>query len=224
MNSERTIALIGENAYARLQTAQVIIFGVGGVGGWCAEALVRSGIQHLTLIDYDLVTDSNSNRQVVALSTNIGLPKVAEMKARLLAINPEAQIETRHERYSGATLPEGKGRYLIDAIDEITPKALLLHEATNAGYTVFSSMGAGRRITTEAIHTGEFRKVSGCPLARALRHKMKDLQCWPEGKVQCVWSDGEIVAEKGTLAPVVGVFGFKLAELVLTTILDTTIH
>lgn len=219
MNNERTIALLSQERFDKLQTARVVQYGVGGVGGWCAEALVRSGIRHLTLIDYDRIEPSNLNRQIVALDANIGLPKVEEMRRRLLAINPQADIIARQEHYTGTPLPPGDGIYLIDAIDEVTPKVQLLYEATKAGYRVFSSMGAGRRISSASIHTGEFKKVSGCPLARTLRHKMKDLQRWPEGKIQCVWADGEPDAESGTIAPVVGAFGFKLAELVINDII-----
>ena len=96
---ERTIQLIGEAGLERLREARVILFGVGGVGGWCAEALVRTGVQHLTLVDFDTVSESNLNRQVVATAANIGAPKVEEMKQRLLAIMPDADITAINQKY-----------------------------------------------------------------------------------------------------------------------------
>ena len=215
MNSERTIQLIGETAYARLQSARVLLFGVGGVGGWCAEALVRSGIRHLTIVDFDQVADSNLNRQIVALNDNIGQPKVLQMQKRLLSINPEAEIIALEQRYP---FPIDWQCYdlVIDAIDEIEAKVRLFHEVTTHGLPLFSSMGAGRRTDTSHIHTGDWKKVEGCPLARAMRKKMKTLLLFPEGKVQCVWSDGPIEAERGTVAPTVGIFGLHLASLVIS--------
>jgi len=101
---ERTIQAIGETAFQRLQHARVILFGVGGVGGWCAEALVRTGLLHLTIVDFDVVNPSNINRQVVATSANIGEQKVEAMRKRLLEINPEAEITALPLRYPCATL------------------------------------------------------------------------------------------------------------------------
>ena len=96
---ERTIQLIGENAFQLLQTKRVILFGVGGVGGWCAEALIRTGLRHLTIVDFDIVSDSNINRQIVATRQNIGKSKVDEMKRRLISINPDADIECIQTKY-----------------------------------------------------------------------------------------------------------------------------
>ena len=100
---ERTIQAIGEAAFERLQATKVIIFGVGGVGGWCAETLVRTGVQHVTIVDFDVVNPSNINRQLVATAENIGQPKVEELRKRLLAINPEADIISLGIRYGYAT-------------------------------------------------------------------------------------------------------------------------
>ena len=218
---ERTIQAIGETAFQRLQHARVILFGAGGVGGWCAEALVRTGLLHLTIVDFDVVNPSNINRQLVATSANIGEPKVEAMRKRLLLINPEAQITAFTLRYNAETVEQfdfNEYDYIIDAIDSVPDKALLLQRATASSAKVFASMGAGRKTDTSAIRVSEFRKVEGCPLARALRTKMKKEGIFPQKKFQCVWSP-ELSSESGTIAPVVGVFGMTLADLIIRDIM-----
>jgi len=217
---ERSIQALGAAAFEKLQSARVILFGVGGVGGWCAEALVRTGVCHLTLVDFDEVNISNLNRQLVATAANIGRPKANEMKERLLAINPLAEITALNIRYSAETATQfdfNAFDYIIDAIDSVPDKALLIHNACAASATLFSSMGAGRKTDTTAIRVSEFRKVEGCPLARALRTKMRKEGIFPHKKFQCVWSP-ELSAASGTIAPVVGVFGMTLADLVIQDI------
>lgn len=221
---QRTVQLIGEEAFQRLQQTRVILFGVGGVGGWCAEALVRTGIGHLTLVDFDVVSESNINRQVVATAANIGLSKVEEMRARLLAINPEADIVALYCRYSKETATFfcfDDYDYVIDAIDSLDCKAQLILQATQSRTTLFSSMGAGRKQDAGRIQVTEFRNVKGCPLARALRDKMKRQKSFPAKKFLCVYSD-EISGRQGTLAHIVGTFGFRLADLVINDTIDTT--
>ena len=219
---DRTIQAIGQAAFDKLQNARVILFGAGGVGGWCAEVLIRTGLMHLTIVDFDVVNPSNINRQVVATRTNIGQPKVEELRKRLLLLNPDADISALGIRYGYATDTQfdfNQYDYIIDAIDSVADKVLLLNRATESKATVFSSMGAGRKLDTTAIRVSEFRKVEGCPLARALRTKMKHENIFPKKKFLCVWSP-ELSAEKGTIAPVVGVFGMTLADLVIKDILN----
>ena len=213
----RTIQLIGEDGFRALQNARVILFGVGGVGGWCAETLLRTGIGHLTIVDFDKVDITNLNRQVVATLDNIGQSKVLEMQNRLLTIVPEADIQAIDRQYNSETADTfDLAHYdiVIDAIDMVECKALLLYRATQAGCKVYSSMGAGRKTDPQKIRTTEFWKVQGCPLARALRTKMKKAGLMPASKIQCVYSE-EISGDQGTLAPVVGVFGMTLASLVI---------
>ena len=213
----RTIQLIGEDSFRALQNARVILFGVGGVGGWCAETLLRTGIGHLTIVDFDKVDTTNLNRQVVATHENIGQSKVLEMQKRLLTIAPEADIQTIDRQYNADTANTFElAQYdiVIDAIDMVECKALLLYNATKAGCRVYSSMGAGRKLDPQKIRIAEFWKVQGCPLARALRTKMKKTGLLPATKIQCVYSE-EINGDQGTLAPVVGVFGMTLASMVI---------
>lgn len=218
----RTQQLIGPEGLARLQSARVILFGVGGVGGWCAEALVRSGIQHLTIVDFDVVDRTNINRQVVATSANIGLPKVEEMRKRLLTINPDADIVALNQRFTAETtliFPLSTFNYIIDAIDSVKDKAELILAATQTDARFFSSMGAARKLDAGKIRVSEFRKVEGCPLARALRQRFKQMQRFPERKFTCVWSP-EIIADSGTMAHIVGSFGMRLAGEVIAACID----
>lgn len=213
----RTIQLLGEEGFRALQGARVILFGVGGVGGWCAEALLRTGIGHLTIVDFDKVDTTNLNRQVVATHDNIGQSKVFEMQKRLLSIAPQADIQAIERQYNAATADTfdlAQYDIVVDAIDMVECKALLLYRATQAGCKVYSSMGAGRKTNPQKIRTAEFWKVQGCPLARALRTKMKKANLLPAAKIQCVYSE-EISGDQGTLAPVVGVFGMTLASMVI---------
>ena len=217
----RTIQAIGETAFPRLQSARVILFGVGGVGGWCAEALVRTGVQHLTIVDFDTIAPSNLNRQVVATAANIGSTKVEQMRARLLSINPQADITALPMRYDADTadcFDFNQYNYILDAIDSLDCKMLLIHRATLSTATLFSSMGAARKYDPARIEVAEFWKVHGCPLARALRTRMKKADLLPAKKFLCAFSP-EISADSGTLAPVVGTFGFRLAAEVVKDIL-----
>ena len=213
----RTIQLLGEEGFRALQNARVILFGVGGVGGWCAEALLRTGIGHLTIVDFDKVDTTNLNRQVVATHDNIGQSKVFEVQKRLLSIAPQADIQAIERQYNADTADTfdlAQYDIVVDAIDMVECKALLLYRATQAGCKVYSSMGAGRKTDPQKIRTAEFWKVQGCPLARALRTKMKKANLLPAAKIQCVYSE-EISGDQGTLAPVVGVFGMTLASMVI---------
>lgn len=217
----RTLQLIGEDGFRRLQDTRVILFGVGGVGGWCAEALVRTGLGHLTLVDFDKVDTTNRNRQVVATSANIGMPKAEEMRKRLLLINPDADVTALCQRYdtdSASLFDLSSFDYVLDAIDSVACKAELIYQASRSTAVLFSSMGAGRKLDVSQIRTTEFWKVNGCPLARALRHRFKSTGRFPEKKFTCVFSP-EISGTAGTLAPIVGTFGFHLAGLVLNDIL-----
>lgn len=225
----RTELLLGENAVETLRRTRVIIFGLGGVGSWCAEALARSGIGHLTLVDADRVAPSNLNRQLMTTTANIGLPKPDALAARLQEVAPNVSLELRFERYT----PEGAGLFpldsfdfAIDAIDSVRDKAaLILNALATPNLTLFSSMGAARKIDPFRVRQTEFGKVAGDGLARALRHHFKKLGVFPSRKFTCVWSDeppldnlGEQLPEEnanGSLAHITGTFGLALAGLVI---------
>ena len=232
---QRTELLLGEETVQRIAEARVIIFGVGGVGSWCAETLVRSGIHHLTLVDSDEVVASNINRQLMATTATIGQPKVEVLRERLQTINPDTEIQAICGRYNAETAESFHLEdydYVIDAIDSLKDKALLINTVTRTAHTqLFSSMGAARKFDPMKIKVTEFWKVEGDPLARTLRHKFKQMGEYPERKFLCVYSD-EIRSQKseirsqrsevsnqptpnGTMAHITAIFGNILASLVL---------
>ena len=195
----RTELLLGEDSMQRMAEVRVIIFGVGGVGSWCAESLVRSGVTHITLVDSDRVCVTNINRQLMATSRTIGKVKVEALKERLLEINPHAQIETEQEIYSAETAESfhlEEYDYVIDAIDSLQNKADLILHATSLKVKFFSSMGAALKMDPTRIKVAEFWKVTGCPLGAALRNKFKRSKRFPKRKFLCVYSD-ELLRNKG---------------------------
>lgn len=195
----RAQLLLGSDAMERLNSIKVIIFGVGGVGSWCAESLVRSGISHLTVVDSDRVCITNINRQLMATVKTVGQVKVEALKERLLTINPMAEIDARQQIFSEETAISfclDSYDYIIDAIDSLKDKRLLIEMACNTKAVFFSSMGAALKMDPTRIKVAEFWKVEGCPLARALRQRFKRLKRKPARKFLCVYSD-ELLENKG---------------------------
>ena len=223
----RTELLLGEELMERLSSKRVIIFGVGGVGSWCAESLVRSGIRHLTIVDSDRVCITNINRQLMATSKTVGQVKVDALKERLLSINPSAEITALQQIFTAETADSfdiGSYDYIIDAIDSLKDKSLLILKATQTDAKFFSSMGAALKLDPTRIKITEFWKVQGDPLARALRKRFKHDGQYPKRKFQCVCSDELLVNKKpidpddkgnGTIAHITAIFGFMLASLVI---------
>lgn len=196
----RATLLLGEKAIDDLSKARVIIFGVGGVGSWCAESLVRSGVSHLTIVDSDNVCISNINRQRMATFQTIGKRKVDALKDMLLTISPDADITAICETFSEDTCGDfllDEYDYVIDAIDSIKDKMLLINMATRSKATLYSSMGAALKLDPARIRTAEFWKVTGCPLARSLRERFKKSEMKPARKFRCVYSD-ELLKNKGS--------------------------
>lgn len=238
---KRSSLLLGDDVMASLSCASVILFGVGGVGSWCAEGLVRTGIGKLTLVDSDSVNATNVNRQLEATCSTLGRPKVEAMKERLLDINPDAQITILRERYTRETAPSFKLEdydYVIDAIDSLSDKiALILHASSLPGTKLFSSMGAALKVDPAKVEVAEFWDVRGCPLAALIRKKMRREGTFPKRKVLCVY-DGEVLPNlgsddsapeegravtNGSVAPVTAIFGMTLAGLVIKDLYSNTI-
>ncbi len=223
MMFSRTEMLVGQEAMERLRRTRVIIFGVGGVGSWCAEALVRSGIGYLTLVDPDCVDVTNINRQLPATTATVGRPKVEVLRERFLEINPEADITARQERFTADTAADFHLEdfdYVIDAIDSIDDKVNLILSTTHYPLpTLLSSMGAARKTDPLQVRVTEFWKVDGCPLAAKIRKRMRKEQRFPERKFKCVWSPerNDEAQPKGTMMPVTATFGLTLASLVISS-------
>ena len=209
----RARPLIGERALARLASARIAIFGVGGVGSWCVEALIRSGATRLLLVDDDIVACSNLNRQCEATEETLGAPKVEAMKARLLSINPNAEIEALQMRFTpDSQLPEAD--FIIDAIDSVDAKAALILAATEKGVPIVSSMGAALRLDPTTVEVRRFDKVEGDGLARALRQRFKRLGRYPAKRFNAVCSTEAPAALeiRASLMQVTAVFGMALAS------------
>lgn len=168
--------LLGEEAIDRLQHARVAVFGVGGVGGYAAEALVRSGVGAIDLIDNDTVSVSNLNRQIIALHSTLGMPKVEVMRARLLDINPQVRV-TAHPLFyvpeNADTLDLTAYDYVIDAVDTVAAKIELAVRSEKAGVPCISAMGAGNKLDPTKIEITDIYKTTACPLARVMRRELK---------------------------------------------------
>lgn len=240
---KRTELLLGEKLMNKISSAKIILFGVGGVGSWCAESLVRSGVKYLTIVDSDKVCETNINRQLMATTKTVGQRKVDVLKARLIEINPKTEIKTIAGIYSEETSDSFKldtYDYIIDAIDSLKHKVHLIQTATRTKAKLYSSMGAALKMDPTRIKVAEFWKVKGCPLAAALRRKMKQGER-PSKKFMCVYSD-EVLENKGlkyendeskssellkqdnpsvkaqtngTLVHITAIFGFTLAGLII---------
>jgi tRNA A37 threonylcarbamoyladenosine dehydratase len=223
----RAELLLGDEAMSRIAEKRVIIFGVGGVGSWCAESLVRSGIRKLTIVDSDCVSVTNINRQLMATTKTVGQVKVDALKERLLTINPSAEITALQQVFNADSASQfglEEYDYIIDAIDSLKDKALLILLACQTKAKLFSSMGAALKLDPTRIKTAEFWKVTGDPLARALRNRFKRDKQFPKRKFQCVFSD-ELLENKmpidpddkgnGSIVHITAIFGMMLAGLVI---------
>ena len=189
----RTTLLVGDAAMDRIAAARVIVFGIGGVGSWCAESLVRSGIRQITIVDSDRVCITNVNRQTMATTRTIGRVKVEALKERLLDINPAADINAVQEIFSAETADSfhlEEYDIVVDAIDSLKDKIELIVRATadKQGPKFYSSMGAALKMDPTQVRVSEFWKVDGCPLAAVLRRRMRKQKRFPGHKFQCVWS------------------------------------
>ena len=241
---QRTELLLGKDNIIKLEGKKVILFGVGGVGGWCAESLIRSGIENLTLVDFDCVSASNINRQIMALQSTVGQVKVDILRERLLQINPDAKITAIHKLYNEQTKHEFNFNtydYVVDCIDSLKDKILLIIEATKSNAKLFSSMGSALKIDPTRIRVAEFWKVNGCPFGAIIRKRMRQQKLSPSKKFLCVYSSevfenrGNTPMEEllhqseeapkkaqinGTLMHITGIFGLTLAGLVIKDIIE----
>lgn len=170
--------LVGDSALDRLASSRVAVFGVGGVGGYVCEALARSGVGSFLLVDNDVVSLSNINRQIIATEKTLGLYKVDVMADRMRDINPAVQVEVRKEFFS----EENKGEfdlalcdYVVDAIDSVSSKVALILHAQSSGTRIISSMGAGNKLQANRFRVADIYQTSVCPLARVMRQRLKKL-------------------------------------------------
>ena len=172
----RTGLLLGESGLHKLETSRIILFGVGGVGGYVAEALARSGVGHIALVDKDVVSESNINRQIIATTKNIGRAKTEVMQERIAQINPDAVVEVYNCFYLPDTAEQfdfTKYDYVVDAVDNVTAKIELVLRAKEAGTPIIASMGAGNKLEPARFEVADIYQTSVCPLAKVMRRELK---------------------------------------------------
>lgn len=172
----RTAMLLGEAGVEKLRRAHVVLFGLGGVGGYVAEALARAGVGALTLVDDDRVAESNLNRQIIALTTTVGMPKTQAAAQRVLAINPACKVVEKALFYTPETadqVPLEGADYVVDAVDTVTAKLEIIARARAAGVPVISCMGTGNKLHPELLRLSVLEKTEGCPLARVMRRECR---------------------------------------------------
>lgn len=173
---DRTVRLIGEEAAERLKRARVAVFGVGGVGSFVAEALVRAGVGTLLFVDGDCVEETNLNRQLIATRETLGMPKAEAARARALSINPDANVVALSLFYDEATADRidlSQYDFVADCIDSVPSKLLLIERAKNAGCRVVCAMGAGNKLDPTAFEVADIEKTTVCPLARTVRQQLR---------------------------------------------------
>ncbi|QKI88453.1 tRNA threonylcarbamoyladenosine dehydratase [Thiomicrorhabdus xiamenensis] len=232
---ERSLLVFEEKGIAQLQNAHVLVAGVGGVGGFVAEALARAGVGQITLIDHDTVNPSNKNRQIIALDSNLGRNKAEVMAARIADINPACRVTISKEFIRPddmhSLLSPGYD-YVVDAIDSLNCKVALVATAKQLGLKVASSMGAGRRIDPSKIQLADISKTHGCALARNMRQRLKkqriakgvmtvfssEIPKAPGPMEEIEGARGRVV--NGTASYMPGIFGLMLAGYVISDLAD----
>ena len=189
---QRTELLIGSENLEKLKKSNVIVFGLGGVGGATVEALVRAGIGNLSIVDFDIVDITNLNRQLVATQSVVGKPKVEAARERILAIRSDINLTVYQEKFlkenSDLFFKDKTYDYIVDAIDLVTPKLDLIELATNLKIPIISSMGTGNKINPAMFEVADIKKTSVCPLAKVVRRELKKRRI---NKLKVVYSKEE---------------------------------
>ena len=192
----RTEMLIGKEGINKLQNAKVAIFGIGGVGSFVVEGLVRAGVGNFILVDGDEIDITNLNRQIIATTKTIGRPKVEVAKERILEINPNAKVEIHKEFF----MPESKEilnetvDYIVDAVDTVTAKIELVIRANRLGIPIISSMGTGNKLDPTKFEVADIYKTSVCPLSKVMRKELRKREI---KKLKVVYSKEEPISSKG---------------------------
>lgn len=220
----RTIGVIGEDNFKKLNNSSVIVFGLGGVGGAACEALVRSGIGSVAIVDKDVVDITNINRQLIATDETVGMKKTDAMKKRLLSINPSLKIVKYDLFYLPETADEinlSEYDFVVDCIDNVTAKLELIERCNMLGVPVISSMGTGNKIHPEMLEIADISKTSVCPLARVMRRELKKRGI---NKLPVVYSKEEPVKTElsvpGSMSFTPPVAGYLICSYVVRKLLD----
>lgn len=237
--TQRTELLIGADGLAQLKSASVLVVGLGGVGGIAAEMICRSGVGSMTLVDRDTVNETNINRQIIALSSTVGLSKADVLAARLRDINPNINLELINdwldEKNMRQVLFARKYDYVVDAIDTLSPKVFLLKNCVENGIKIVSSMGAGAKMNPELVRIDDISKTNYCPLAKAVRKRLGKMGI--KKGITCVYSTEESKRESvidadeqykksttGTISYMPAMFGLWVASVVIRELSDKNIN
>lgn len=227
----RTSLLLGEDKMNTLANSHVMVFGVGGVGGYVVEGLVRSGLGNITIIDNDTVNPTNLNRQIIALETNIDKLKIEVLKERILAINPNCKVTCYDKFITNDNIDEidfTDVDYVVDAVDTITAKIAIIEKGKKLNIPLISSMGAGNRLDPSQIRFADINQTKNCPLAKVMRYELKKREI---KNVKCIYSlempvaltkeiinpeNGKLVI--GSISYMPSIFGLMIASEVIKDI------
>ena len=235
----RTRMLLGDKGLSRLQNAAVMVVGLGAVGGYALEALARSGIGRLVLVDFDVFDESNINRQILALTSTVGQKKTEVARRRVLDINPDCIVETRDMFVNADTLPQLLDipvDFVVDAIDALNPKCCLMEALYERGIPFISSMGAALKTDPSFIKCGTLSASKNCGLAKFIRKRLR--KCGLEiSRINCVYSDEQVCLPEtaltfdgddvsagrvrhtlGSLPTITAIFGLTIANYVITSL------
>lgn len=173
----REIKLIGQENFEKLKNSKILLFGIGGVGGYVLESLARSGVENITIVDFDTVSESNLNRQIIALKTTIGKYKVDVAKERVNNINPNCNVQAIKEKLTKENIDSFNFKnydFVIDAIDMVTSKLLIIEKAKKENIEVISCMGTGNKLDATKLQIADISKTNYCPLAKVMRKELKN--------------------------------------------------
>ncbi|MCQ2085988.1 MAG: ThiF family adenylyltransferase [archaeon] len=229
---DRTRILLGDSGIQRLRNSFAVIAGIGAVGGYAFEGLVRAGVGHIRVIDPDIFSETDINRQILATDETVGCFKVEIAKKRAKTINSNITVETIKAMASIENLDEvfsGKPNYFIDAVDTVRNKTVLLREAVRRNIRTFSSMGAALHSNTDMIKVSSLKKTKVCPLASLIRHNLRDLDT---SNITCVYSEEQVITKPrnkdihgksilGSLPTIPAIFGMILANEVIKDATET---
>lgn len=223
---DRTINLIGEKKYQKLKNSNILVLGVGGVGGYSIETLVRSGIENITIVDYDKIDISNINRQIIALKNNVGNNKTEEWKKRIEEINPNAKVKIINEKISSENINllfEETYDFIIDACDTTMVKKLLIKECKERNINLITVCGMGKKLNPSLVKVCDLTETSYDPLAKALRKYVKDENI--KGKIPCIFTEERPIETQGDIVAsmimVPSVAGIIAANYCINKIINT---
>ena len=222
---DRTISLIGQEKYQKLKDSNILIIGIGGVGGYTIETLIRSGVQNITIVDYDKIDITNINRQIIALNENIGKDKVEAWKERILSINDNVKVKTIKEKITFENIEllfRDKHDFIIDACDTLIVKKLLIKNCKEININLITVCGMGKKTNPSLVQICDIRDTSYDPLAKAIRKYVKDERI--KGKVPCVFSiEKPIISDNDVIASMIMVpaaAGILAANYVIDKIIN----